>query len=179
MKKQLFLLCLVALSVWLASCGSNSAQNAGADSSVRSFVMTASWRPGGVQAVPRAEAAPRKNQIQFGRAFEAQAAAGEKVDAVSAACLECHYKSYAELAKRTANYVNEWGSKGNPHVYVDISKMNPHKADKVVPSCLSCHTVHAQPRPAEEWMAIKPKLTYCYGQTCHHNETFESCSTCH
>jgi cytochrome c nitrite reductase small subunit len=79
-------------------------------------------------------------------------------------CFDCHvendHTSYEEVAERTEGYmIGE--EEINPH--------DPHVAtDGVDPlECSSCHQMHEESALAEG----------CY--SCHHTETFVSCSSCH
>jgi hypothetical protein len=90
----------------------------------------------------------------------------ETDDPVAAECLKCH-GPFAELAKRTADYVTEWDEHANPHVYV------PHDSKTIV-TCTDCHEAH--PLPVVSGMQVaKANVQYCY--SCHHAETFQACSS--
>ncbi|QQO09998.1 cytochrome c3 family protein [Breznakiella homolactica] len=95
-------------------------------------------------------------------------------DPITNACLQCH-GPFEELMERTKDYVNEWDVTVNPHTYVDITKGNPHDTTMIA-TCTECHEQHPIPPTAN--MNIKQaNLQYCY--TCHHDEEFISCNTCH
>ncbi len=79
-------------------------------------------------------------------------------------CFDCHvaneHTRYEEVIERTRDYT------------VDDEKINPHdphagleEPDQL--ECSYCHQMHEE----------SPLIEGCY--TCHHQGTFESCSTCH
>lgn len=92
----------------------------------------------------------------------------ETDDPASMECLKCH-GPFAKLAARTEDFLTEWDEKVNPHIYV------PHDKKTIV-DCLDCHAAH--PVPVTSGMKVtQAKLQYCY--SCHHTESFESCTDCH
>jgi hypothetical protein len=105
--------------------------------------------------------------------YSAINAAGE-ADAESAACLLCHGPTFEDLAAKTADFIDPWGENVNPHVYVEMTKSNPHESTVIV-SCLQCHEQHALPLPSGAVRAAS--LRYCY--SCHHTEDLVACNTCH
>jgi nitrate/TMAO reductase-like tetraheme cytochrome c subunit len=87
---------------------------------------------------------------------------GKKVE--MEACFECHvaneHTSYEQVIGRTQDYT------------VDDEKINPHDPHAGLEEqdqfqCSLCHRMH------EESLLVNG----CYG--CHHEGTFENCSTCH
>ena len=78
-------------------------------------------------------------------------------------CFDCHvaneHTSYAEIIERTEEYT------------VDDEKINPHDPhaglEQPEVECYYCHQMHEESR----------LINGCY--SCHHEGTFESCSTCH
>jgi hypothetical protein len=105
--------------------------------------------------------------------------AAEVVNAQSQTCLNCHGGSFAELQKQTKDY--KYGSATvNPHTYVNMSARDMFSPDvhnnKIVPNCTLCHgrNAHATPRPTA---AVPRSVDTCF--SCHHERTFESCSSCH
>lgn len=86
----------------------------------------------------------------------------------AAYCLKCH-GPFEKLAARTRDYETDFGEKVNPHTYV------PHDSTSIV-ECAECHEPHAIPYNAATAPAT-PTVDYCY--SCHHMQTFESCSECH
>lgn len=110
---------------------------------------------------------------------QAEQAEGSSAEAVSSAtvvegpkdtayCLKCH-GPFEKLVEKTKDYVSQFDEHINPHQFV------PHDS-KSVPDCASCHEAHPIPFKAESAPA-SPELTYCY--SCHHTQTFETCSQCH
>lgn len=83
-------------------------------------------------------------------------------------CLKCH-GPFEKLAEKTKDYETEFGEKVNPHRYV------PHNSTSIV-ECTECHEPHPIPFKANDNMP-KPTVDYCY--SCHHMQTFETCSDCH
>lgn len=86
----------------------------------------------------------------------------------TAYCLKCH-GPFEKLIDKTKGYVTQFDEHINPHQFV------PHDS-KSVPDCAECHEAHPIPFKAESAPA-SPELTYCY--SCHHTQTFETCSQCH
>lgn len=83
-------------------------------------------------------------------------------------CLKCH-GPFEKLAEKTKDYVTEFDEKVNPHRYV------PHNSTSIV-DCTECHQPHPIPFKATDDMP-KPNVDYCY--SCHHTQTFATCSECH
>ncbi len=93
----------------------------------------------------------------------------EESDVKDAAyCLKCH-GPFEKLAERTKDYATEFDEKVNPHTYV------PHNSTEIV-DCTQCHDPHPIPYKATDNIQ-KPSVDYCY--SCHHTQTFVSCSECH
>jgi hypothetical protein len=84
-------------------------------------------------------------------------------------CLGCH-GPFEELAARTEAAFVVKGVEANPHMYV------PHTSTNVF-NCKNCHEVHDLPviAPMEIQQA---DLGYCY-LSCHHEEDFTPCISCH
>lgn len=179
-----FRLSLIALALaWgLGSCSTSS--SSGSSSPLRNFNFGGRPALSKLSAVYPASSAIRAPSFS-GRppAVLAQAKQPESADAVSSAspatdiepedpvakaCLECH-GPFSELVKKSADYVNEWDEKVNPHVVV------PHDSRTIL-ACTECHEAH--PLPATAGMQVtKANVQYCY--SCHHRETFVSCKECH
>ncbi|HUW95406.1 MAG TPA: ammonia-forming cytochrome c nitrite reductase subunit c552 [Anaerolineae bacterium] len=79
-------------------------------------------------------------------------------------CFDCHvaneHTSYAEVIGRTTGYV------------IDDQNINPHSPHTALDEtgqyeCSLCHQMHVESR----------LIKGCY--TCHHEKTFESCTSCH
>jgi len=78
-------------------------------------------------------------------------------------CFDCHvaneHTSYEQVIERTTDYV------------IDDQEINPHDPhaglEEPQIECRYCHQMHEE----------SPLINGCY--TCHHERTFESCSTCH
>jgi len=86
----------------------------------------------------------------------------------AAYCLKCH-GPFEKLVARTENYETEFGEKVNPHKYV------PHDSTSIV-ECSECHEPHPIPYTAAS-APPAPTVDYCY--SCHHTQTFATCSECH
>ncbi len=110
------------------------------------------------------------------QAEQAEASSAEAVSSATvvegpkdtAYCLKCH-GPFEKLVDKTKGYVSQFDEHINPHQFV------PHDS-KSVPDCAECHGAHPIPFKAESAPA-SPELTYCY--SCHHTQTFETCSQCH
>lgn len=110
------------------------------------------------------------------QAGQAEASSAEAVSSATvvegpkdtAYCLKCH-GPFEKLIAKTKGYVTQFDEHVNPHQFV------PHDS-KSVPDCAECHAAHPIPFKAESAPAT-PELTYCY--SCHHTQTFETCSKCH
>ncbi len=111
--------------------------------------------------------------------FSSGISPAQQADAESQECLDCH-GSIEELAEATKDYVSKWDEHVNPHIYVDITQGDPHRGAKVIVNCLRCHDSHSVP-PEDNMQVRKADLQYCYSGSCHHTESFESCSApgCH
>ncbi|MCL2879879.1 MAG: cytochrome c3 family protein [Treponema sp.] len=177
MKKFFCLTGLIAavLLIFVYNIGAEQPAPDASKQASKTLILQASWKPG--VSDKSQSFGPQWQMIQFGDDFVPTEPEGsdEIVTPKSAECLFCHGGSFAELAKTTVDYVDEWGDPVNPHTYVDENKANPHQADKVVPDCLKCHKEHDLPQPTTPMAPVK--LSYCF--SCHHQETFEVCSDCH
>jgi hypothetical protein len=163
-----FVSCLVCtvLAAFFISCGGGKApryrdygnQNNSASNGPRVMILQASFR------LDSKEPALPYRVIN----------AADEADAASLACLRCHGPSFADLAAKTAAYIDHWGTNVNPHVYVEVNKANPHDST-VITSCLACHEQHALPLPTAAGKTAT--LQYCY--SCHHTEDMVACGVCH
>jgi len=97
-----------------------------------------------------------------------EAVAGERIPPKiidNVFCLDCHvpneHTSYEEIMERTKDYV------------IDEEEINPHDLheglEEPQTECRYCHQMHEK----------SPLMNGCYNSSCHHEGTFESCSTCH
>jgi len=79
-------------------------------------------------------------------------------------CFDCHipneHTSYEEIISRTQDYIIE-NEEINPHEpHVGLEETGQYE-------CFYCHQMHKE----------SPLINGCY--VCHHQRSFESCSTCH
>ena len=183
MKKILFILSIGAVGLAFLPLRSDAVQQDVATDSSSVLVLQSSWTPNSSVQLPFFT--PKKNnQLQFGGAVEVQATE-EIVSAASRECLACHAGTYSSLAAFTADNVDRNGEVVNPHIYVDANRgmsqdNNAHNGRLIVPDCTRCHfngKAHTLPQPTDVESAIVTRLNFCY--SCHHEETWESCSSCH
>ena len=185
MKKLVFICGVIAVGLTLFAFRTSAVQpTAGEIEGIKTIVMQASWKPGFSFQAP---SGPQWTLVQLGE-IQVQAGQGEIVSAAGQACLVCHEDTYAELSKLTVNYVDNWGEKVNPHMYVDNTRgmshaNNAHNGRLIVPECIRCHTTaHSMPAPTAAQRTVRKggqvtiRLNYCY--SCHHDQSWEACSSC-
>jgi hypothetical protein len=134
------------------------------------------YNPVLVQATPSTTIAADATSAPSAEAGQAEASSAEAVSSATvvegpkdtAYCLKCH-GPFEKLIDKTKGYVSQFDEHINPHQFV------PHDSISV-PDCAECHEAHPIPFKAESAPA-SPELTYCY--SCHHTQTFETCSQCH
>lgn len=145
--------------------GGQSRQDAAGDSySVLTQAKTDSTVPADATSAPSAQAGQAESSSSEA-VSSASVAEGPKDTAY---CLKCH-GPFEKIIDKTKDYVTQFDEHINPHRFV------PHDS-KSVPDCAECHEAHPIPFKAESAPA-SPELTYCY--SCHHTQTFETCSQCH
>ncbi|OQA47517.1 MAG: hypothetical protein BWY52_00118 [Chloroflexi bacterium ADurb.Bin325] len=84
-------------------------------------------------------------------------------------CLVCH-GPYEALRARTAGALEIDGVKGNPHEYV------PHDSTSIT-ACDACHEPHPLPPTGSIELPSIKELS-CFA-SCHHEQNFVLCNTCH
>ncbi|MDO5531545.1 cytochrome c3 family protein [Sutterella sp.] len=84
-------------------------------------------------------------------------------------CIACH-GSFDSIIEKNVQ-VDADPAPVNPHKYV------PHTDKKAenVWECTTCHTPHAM--PPQKGAKAEANIEQCY--SCHHQFTFEKCSSCH
>jgi hypothetical protein len=149
---------------------------ANASSGLPRQAASGAYRPVLVQATPSTTVAVDATSAPSAEAGQAEVPSTDAVSSASveespkdtAYCLKCH-GPFEKLIDTTKDYVSQFDEHINPHQFV------PHDS-KSVPECAQCHEAHPIPYKAESAPA-SPELTYCY--SCHHTQTFETCSQCH
>lgn len=134
------------------------------------------YRPVLVQATPTTTIAADATSAPSAEVGQPESSSAEAVSGATvvegpkdtAYCLKCH-GPFEKLIDKTKDYVSQFDEHINPHQFV------PHDS-KSVPDCAECHEAHPIPFKVESAPA-SPELTYCY--SCHHTQTFETCSKCH
>ena len=155
MKAYRIFLCIPAIILFSASCGSSPSNDTPPKTEV---AAAATVEPVKELALTRTYTLEENTEISF-------------------ACLFCHgFLEYETIREKTADYIYE-GAVVQPHVYLDLALGKPHDTEQYM-LCLYCHDEHESPEPVNA--PRRPTLDYCIN--CHHEggkDGIWSCNECH